>query len=213
MFVRIIILLVTVPLVLGIWWFAASEQGTFRIVNNTEYTLDNAVLESAAAPLIEQRADVAVYLLNSGDEAHLWRQLDRHSLGYISPENGETPNADTVAIYVSLDPEYSAVVLGDYYGDAGDANALRTNALNPLLLEGDPPAALLATVSAAARDLNSDFPVYQRYVVAVVFTLFMLPFILMAFSGIGGGDGRGGGGGGGRSGGGGGGYDGGGWDD
>jgi hypothetical protein len=99
--------------------------------------LDRARLESAARPLLDRGARVAIYTVqNNGGADDFQRRLEQDGLA-----SGGSINANLIAIYVSFNPRYSQIRGGDNWNAALKTNnnidAIRNNELNVGLAAGD----------------------------------------------------------------------------
>jgi uncharacterized membrane protein YgcG len=98
--------------------------------------LDRSRVQSAAQPLINRGATVAVYAENSGGDAEFQKRLEQDGLA-----NGSSIRSDVIAIFVSLQDRYSGIRFGDQWNAALGTNdnyeQIRKNVLNPGLSASD----------------------------------------------------------------------------
>ncbi|MEI6778530.1 MAG: TPM domain-containing protein [Chloroflexales bacterium] len=109
--------------------------------------LDRAAVQRAAQPLINRGAEVAVYLVPSGDINDFHSRLTKDGLLRDS-----LYRTKMIAIYVALDSRYSSISSGDGWNEALTVNnnrdLIRTQKLNPGLSSKDYTAAFTATLGA-----------------------------------------------------------------
>ncbi len=91
--------------------------------------LDRSRVQSAAQPLLNRGATVAVYAENTGSDAAFQSQLEQDGLA-----NGSSIRSDVIAIFVSLQDRYSGIRFGDQWNAALSTNdnyeQIRKNVLN-----------------------------------------------------------------------------------
>lgn len=109
--------------------------------------LDRAAIQRAAQPLINRGAEVAIYLVPSGDNSDFRSRLTKDGLLRDS-----LYRTKMIAIYVALDSRYSVISSGDGWNAALAVNdnrdLIRTQKLNPGLSSKDYTAAFTATLGA-----------------------------------------------------------------
>jgi hypothetical protein len=109
--------------------------------------LDRERIEQAAQPLLERGAMVAIYLVRDGsDDADVDRRLEAAGL----LQNG-SPDDSLIAIYVSLEPPTSQIVVGDRWSGAlsgATLDEIQASELNAQLAAGDFSDAYAATLQA-----------------------------------------------------------------
>src|SRR5215213_9229509 len=89
----------------------ALAQGGKLVYHDDANRLDRSRVQSAAQPLINRGATVAVYAENSGGDAAFQQRLEQDGLA-----NGALIRKDVIAIFVSLD-HYSAIRFGDQWNE------------------------------------------------------------------------------------------------
>jgi hypothetical protein len=108
----------------------ALAQSGRLIYHDDAGMLDRSRVQSAAQPLINRGATVAVYAENSGSDAAFQQRLEQDGLA-----NGSSIRTDVIAIFVSLQDRYSAIRFGDQWNAALSTNdnyeQIRKNVLNP----------------------------------------------------------------------------------
>ncbi len=129
------------PCLLVIWLLVmlplpvAAQAGIVAFVDEPG-DLDRAAIERAAEPLIDRGAEIALYLVEQGGPDDFDARL--RSDGLIS---GNNARSRMLAIYVSFEPQYSAIRFGDAWNEAlavqDNAEAIRAAALNPPLADGN----------------------------------------------------------------------------
>src|SRR5215207_1380386 len=106
----------------------ALAQGGKLVYHDDANRLDRSRVQSAAQPLINRGATVAVYAEDSGNAATFQQRLEQDGLA-----NGSSIGNNVIAIFVSLD-RYSAIRFGDQWDAALATNdnyeQIRTNVLN-----------------------------------------------------------------------------------
>lgn len=114
----------------------ARAQGQL-IITDPGGRLDRGAIEDAAAPLLNQGAELAVYLVQSGGEADFLERLTDDGLA----RGDGMARTKMIALYVALDQRYSSIRFGDDWAYALGVNdnydAIRQTALNPGLSAGD----------------------------------------------------------------------------
>ena len=80
----------------------ALAQGGRLVYHDDAGMLDRSRVQSAAQPLINRGATVAVYAENSGGDAAFQQRLEQDGLA-----NGALIRSDTIAIFVSLQSHHS----------------------------------------------------------------------------------------------------------
>src|SRR5215207_6093636 len=85
----------------------ALAQSGRLIYHDDAGRLDRSQVQSAAQPLINRGATVALYAENTGGDAAFRQRLEQDGLA-----SGSSIRSDVIAIYVSLD-RYSAIRFGD----------------------------------------------------------------------------------------------------
>lgn len=113
----------------------ALAQGRFVFIDEVG-NLDRGQLERAAQPLLNQGAEVAIYLVRQGNDADFLRRLEADGL-----VRGDQARTGLIGIYVGLDNRYSSIRFGDNWNEALRTNdnfeAIRNNQLNPGLAAGE----------------------------------------------------------------------------
>lgn len=121
-----LLLLLTVP---------ALAQGNL-IIEDATGNLNRGDIESAAEPLLDRGATVAIYLVQAGGETDFLQNLEAD--GLVRDGQAQTR---MIAIYVALDERYSSIRFGDAWNEALAINEnyenIREAELNPQLAEGD----------------------------------------------------------------------------
>lgn len=120
--------------------------------------LDREAIQRAAQPLLNRGAQVAVYLVPSGGEQDMVSRLTEDGL-----VSGSQARTGLIAIYVSLNPKYSAVRYGDEWNKALDVSLggtknyelIRTQELNPGLSSGDYTGAFTSALGAIEQAIAS----------------------------------------------------------
>jgi hypothetical protein len=126
------------------------ETGSFVIINDDGLPLDITLVEQAAQNLVNQhKADVAIYLMNTGNSEDFTQQLSADGLG-----GDFTANASTLGIYVAVTQPYSEIRAGTNF-DRIDMNELRTNTLNPLLREANYTQAFINTLNVIDEQMSN----------------------------------------------------------
>jgi hypothetical protein len=98
------------------------ETGSLIIVNDDGLPLDITLVEQAAQNLVNQhKADIAIYLVNTGNAEDFTQRLSSDGLG-----GDFSANASTLGIYVAVTQPYSEIRAGTNF-DRIDMNELRTN--------------------------------------------------------------------------------------
>jgi hypothetical protein len=114
----------------------ARAQGQLIIVDPGG-RLDRGAIEDAAAPLLDQGAEIGIYLVQSGGDADF---LDRLVDDGLARSDG-LARTKLIAIYAALDQRYSAIRYGDDWAYALGVNdnydAIRQAEFNPGLSSGD----------------------------------------------------------------------------
>jgi len=109
--------------------------------------LDRAAVQRAAQPLINRGAEVAIYLVQSGDASDFRSRLTKDGLVRDS-----LYRTKMIAIYVALDSGYSSISSGDGWNEAlavnNNRDLIRTQKLNPGLSSSDYTGAFTATLGA-----------------------------------------------------------------
>lgn len=125
----------------------ARAQGQLIIVDPGG-RLDRGAIEDAAAPLLNQGAEVALYLVQSGGEADFRERLVGDGL---ATESG-LARTGMIAIYAALDQRYSGILYGDDWAYALGVNdnydAIRQAEFNPGLSAGDYTGAFVDALGA-----------------------------------------------------------------
>lgn len=135
----------------------ALAQGRL-IITDPGGRLDRNAIERAAQPLVRRGAQVAVYLVESGDDRDFLDRLAEDGL-----VSGSQARTNMIAIYVALDPPYSGIRYGDEWNEAlnvslgGNPNyeLIRTQELNPGLSSGDFTAGYTAALGAIEEAIAS----------------------------------------------------------
>jgi hypothetical protein len=126
------------------------ETGSFVIVNDDGLPLDITLVEQAAQNLVNQhKADIAIYLMNTGNSEDFTQQLSADGLG-----GDFTANASTLGIYVAVTQPYSEIRAGTNF-DRIDMNELRSNTLNPLLREANYTQAFVNTLNVVNEQMSN----------------------------------------------------------
>ncbi|MEI8308791.1 MAG: hypothetical protein WCF99_17145 [Chloroflexales bacterium] len=109
--------------------------------------LDRAAVQRAAQPLINRGAEVAIYLVQSGDASDFRSRLTKDGL-----LRDGLYRTKMIAIYVALDSRYSSISSGDGWNEAlavnNNRDLIRTQKLNPGLSSSDYTGAFTATLGA-----------------------------------------------------------------
>lgn len=99
--------------------------------------LDEPAIRAAADPLLRRGAEVAVYVVDNGDESDFERRLIANDLA----RRDGSVRSTLIAIYVAVNNRYSAIWFGDEWSNALAVNdnyeVIRTGKLNPGLADGD----------------------------------------------------------------------------
>lgn len=99
--------------------------------------LNESAVRAAADPLIRRGAQVAVYVVDNGDETDFERRLIADGLG----RSDGSVRSNLIAIYVAVNDRYSAIFFGDEWNAALAVNdnfeTIRSTQLNPGLSDGD----------------------------------------------------------------------------
>jgi len=118
--VAILLLLLATP---------ALAQGGRLVYHDDAGRLDRSRVQSAAQPLINRGATVAVYAEDSGGAAAFQQRLEQDGLA-----SGASIGNNVIAIFVSLQDRYSAIRFGDQWNAALATNdnyeQIRKNELN-----------------------------------------------------------------------------------
>src|SRR5215207_11200581 len=104
--VRIVRTLIAAILLLLLATPSLAQSGRL-IYHDDAGRLDRSRVQSAAQPLINRGATVALYAENTGGDAAFQQRLEQDGLA-----SGSSIRSDVIAIYVSLD-RYSAIRFGD----------------------------------------------------------------------------------------------------
>jgi uncharacterized membrane protein YgcG len=126
------------------------ETGSLIIVNDDGLPLDITLVEQAAQNLVNQhKADIAIYLVNTGNAEDFTQRLSSDGLG-----GDFSANASTLGIYVAVTQPYSEIRAGTNF-DRIDMNELRTNTLNPLLREANYTQAFINTLNVINEQMSN----------------------------------------------------------
>jgi hypothetical protein len=121
---------ITIAVLLLLLATPALAQSGRLIYHDDAGMLDRSRVQSAAQPLINRGATVAVYAEDSGGDAAFQQRLEQDGLA-----NGPSIRTDVIAIFVSLQDRYSAIRFGDQWNAALSTNdnyeQIRQNELNP----------------------------------------------------------------------------------
>ena len=126
-----------------------TKPGNLHIVDDTK-SLDQARISRAAQPLLEQGSNLALILVEQGDDDAL-PALQR--LGMLQ---NESILERSVAIYISMQPHYSELRVGQPWSESlppERLRELRLNVLNPALQAGEPTAAIEATLAVLTTEI------------------------------------------------------------
>jgi hypothetical protein len=125
-------------------------QGSL-IYHDDASKLNRSRVQQAAAPLISRGASVAAYTVESGNETDFQQRLQQDGLA----DNSGGINPNTIAIYVSYSPRYSAIRFGDRWNAALNTNnnyeSIRTSQLNAGLQANDATGGFVNAFSAIDR--------------------------------------------------------------
>lgn len=125
----------------------AHAQGRL-LITDPGGRLDRGAIEDAAAPLLDQGADVAIYLVQSGGEADFVDRLIDDGLA----RDERTARTNMIAIYAALDQRHSSIRYGDDWAFALGVNnnydAIRQADFNPGLSAGDYTRAFVQALGA-----------------------------------------------------------------
>lgn len=155
------------------------QPGKIYVLDDSE-ALDTERINKAAMPLLEQRANLAIILVDKGTNDAL---PALQTLGMV--RNGSIVDRG-VAIYISMQPRYSELRVGQPWNESLSSDTLRQlrlNVLNPALQAADPNAGVEATLVAlsagiAAYEANNA-RLWQLGLAAVgVFSAFIMLRIL-----------------------------------
>jgi len=135
----------------------AFAQGRLVIKDPGDY-LDSAAIERAAQPLLNRGAEVAVYIVQSGDDSDFLSRLTEDGL-----VSGSQARTKMVAIYVALSPPYSAIRYGDDWnagldvdlGGTPNYELIRKQNLNPGLSSGDYTSGFTSALGAIEQAIVS----------------------------------------------------------
>ncbi|MEO7910868.1 MAG: chromosome partitioning protein ParA, partial [Roseiflexaceae bacterium] len=126
---------ITVAILLLLLATPALAQGGKLVYHDDAGRLDRSRVQSAAQPLINRGATVAVYAEESGNDATFQQRLEQDGLA-----QGASISNNVIAIFVSLD-RYSAIRFGDQWNAALSTNdnydQIRKNDLNAGLSPSD----------------------------------------------------------------------------
>ncbi len=135
---------------------ALAQSGRFYYRDDGN-RLNKAAIQSAAQPLLDKGAYVAVYAVDSGKGTEFLSLLQDDGL-----RNGDTVNPNLIAIFVSFQDRYSEIRYGDKWvsalGAANTAASIQQNTLNTSLASGDIPDAFTKTLSALNRAIDQRVP-------------------------------------------------------
>jgi hypothetical protein len=166
----------------------ALAQGGQLFYHDDAGRLDRSRVESAARPLINRGANVAVYTTTGGGADDFQQRLEQDGLA-----SGGTVDAALVAIYVSTSPNYSEIRGGDKWNAALKTNnnidAIRNNELNVGLRSGDYTTGFINALTAinnAIANPPSQGGGTQVNVASGVFTPIVLGVIFLVLLLIGG---------------------------
>lgn len=128
---------------------ASGQPGRLQIIDDTE-RLDQDRIRRVATPLLEYGADLIVIMTDNGahDALPQLQQLGMVQSGSIRPRG--------VAIYISMNPRYSELRVGEPWSDSISSARLRDmrlNILNPTLQANDPTAGVEAILTALAAQV------------------------------------------------------------
>lgn len=143
---------------------ALAQSDGFVCRNSSSNKLDCDQIERAAQPLIARGAQVAVYLTDRGDESgqDFLQKLAADELGFAD-QNRVQP--ELIGIYVSMQPRYAELRVGDSWTaalDPGDSlTRIRTEQLTPALRSAEYTRGYVDSLQAIEATLSgktSGFP-------------------------------------------------------
>lgn len=144
---RIILRLAAVAALLLLLVAPALAQGRLFLTDPGR-RLDQGAIEDAAGPLLSRGALVAIYLVQSGDDADFIERLIED--GLVRPDG--TARSNMIGIYVALDQRFSSIRFGDEWSDGLAVNnnfdLIRQDQLNPGLSDGDYTGAFVTALDA-----------------------------------------------------------------
>ncbi|NJN17915.1 MAG: TPM domain-containing protein [Oscillochloris sp.] len=129
-----------------------ATQGELRL-DDPDERVDRALVRAAAEPITTQGIQVAV-LLRGGTDTDFAQQLADLNL-----LRGDRITDNTIALFVSYDPQYSALRAGSDispYLPNERLEVLRTTVLNPALRAGDATTAVTLTLAALDADIQAN---------------------------------------------------------
>ncbi|PMP83742.1 MAG: chromosome partitioning protein ParA, partial [Chloroflexus aggregans] len=122
-------------------------QGRLVLIDPGNRLNDSAV-QAAAEPLLRRGAQVAVYVVDRGNETDFERRLIADGLG----RSDGSVRSNLIAIYVAVNDRYSAIFFGDEWNAALAVNdnyeTIRLNHLNPGLAAGNFTRAITDVLTA-----------------------------------------------------------------
>src|SRR6187455_3215214 len=91
----------------------ALAQSGRLVYHDDANKLDRSRVQSAAQPLLNRGATVALYTADTGGDAAFQQRLQQDGLA-----TGSSIRSDVIAIFVSLQDRYSAIRFGDQWNAA-----------------------------------------------------------------------------------------------
>lgn len=145
-----------IALLLLLFALAAPALAQGRLIYHDDAgVLDRTRVQQSAAPLLNRGALVAVYTTESGNETDFQQRLRQDGLA----DSSGGMNTNTIAVYVSYSPRYSAIVFGDNWNAALGTNNnydnIRNTQLNVGLRANDATGGFVNTLSAIDRAIAS----------------------------------------------------------
>jgi hypothetical protein len=141
--------------------FTKSSQPTVNlppcrlIYHDDANKLDRSRIEQAAQALVNRGAWVGIYTANNGGEDDIKKRLDQDRLS----TDGKL-NPTMIAIYVSINPRYSAIHCGGawsaVFSGKNNYETIRQLQLNPGLVAGDFTAGFVNTIVALNQAMTSN---------------------------------------------------------
>lgn len=195
-----------VVIVLAIAWFvisnllASTPDGTYlsqddiiifigETGSGRAYNMNVAVIEDTAQLLVERGADVGIYIDQSGGDSQFRAYLSQDALG-----EADSMGDDTIALYISETPQYSAIRYGDRWTDELNphVSSIRQDVMNPYMLEQEYTRAFTATLkeveniiaaaSVGGEDSSNDSPFpdwdTSHFIIILLLVLFFIGTLL-----------------------------------
>jgi hypothetical protein len=124
---------------------AYAQDGSINIHNDSQESLDAGSIITAAQPLIDRGAFVAIYLVQRGESEAFTEVLQEDGL-----IQGENVRDDVIAIFVSLDDHHMEMAYGERWESVlhPRSEGILSGALGPNLREANPTLGFARTLEA-----------------------------------------------------------------